>query len=74
MNAAEEPDGFAAFETWLGTPLPESPIEAMRILRRQAEEEIERQIAFLDAIDGERDNEAVLNRLRRRNDLPFLHS
>ena len=57
MNSPAEPEGFAAFETWLRTPLPENPIEAMRILRRQAEEEIERLLAFLDATDGNPDLE-----------------
>jgi hypothetical protein len=59
-NASTTPDGFAAFETWLGTPLPENPIEAMRVLRRQAEQEIERLLAFLDATDGDSDMEPEL--------------
>jgi hypothetical protein len=54
------PDTFAAFESWLGTPLPENPVEAMRILRRQAEQEIERLLAFLDATDGDTDMEPEL--------------
>jgi len=50
-------EGFSAFETWLGTPLPADPIAAMRTLRTQAEQEIERLLAFLDATDGEADLE-----------------
>jgi hypothetical protein len=50
-------DTFAAFATFLGTPLPENPIEALRILRREAAAEVERLIAFLDALGGEPDLE-----------------
>jgi len=50
-------EGFAAFETWLGTPLPADPIVAMRTLRREAAREIERLLAFLDATDGNFDLE-----------------
>jgi len=53
-------NGFAAFETWLGTPLPADPIEAMRTLRREAAQEIERLLAFLDATDGDPDLEGEL--------------
>jgi hypothetical protein len=51
------PDGFAAFESWLGNPLPENPIAALRQLRREAAAEIERLLAFLDALGGDPDLE-----------------
>ena len=50
-------DTFSAFVSFLGTPLPENPIEAIRILRREAAKEIERLIAFLDALGGDPDLE-----------------
>ena len=50
-------ESFAAFATFLGTPLPENPIEALRILRREAAAEVERLIAFLDALGGDPDLE-----------------
>jgi hypothetical protein len=57
MSAEPADEGFAAFATFLGTPLPENPIEALRILRREAVAEIERLIAFVDALGGEPDLE-----------------
>ena len=48
---------FAAFATFLGTPLPDNPIRALRILRHEAAREIERLIAFLDALGGDPDLE-----------------
>ena len=53
-------DTFAAFASFLGTPLPEDPIEAIRILQREAAKEIERLIAFLDALGGDPDLEPSL--------------
>jgi hypothetical protein len=50
-------DTFAAFATWLGTPLPENPIRALRILRAEVAREIERLIVFLDATGGDPDLE-----------------
>jgi hypothetical protein len=60
MTTAESAEGFAAFETWLGTPLPADPIAALRVLRHQAEQEIERLLDFLDATDGDPDLEGEL--------------
>jgi len=58
MSQAEsDPTTFAAFATFLGTPLPENPIRALRILRREVAAEIERLIAFLDALGGDPDLE-----------------
>jgi len=58
MSQAEsDPSTFAAFATFLGTPLPENPIRALRILRKEAAAEIERLIAFLDALGGDPDLE-----------------
>ena len=58
MSQAEsDPTGFAAFATFLGTPLPENPIRALRILRHEAAREIERLIDFLDALGGDPDLE-----------------
>jgi hypothetical protein len=48
---------FAAFATFLGTPLPDDPITALRILREETAREVERLLAFLDATDGEPDLE-----------------
>lgn len=42
-------EAFSAFATFLGTPLPDDPITALRILRSEAEAEVERLIEFLDA-------------------------
>ena len=56
-QAESDPSTFAAFATFLGTPLPENPIRALRILRREAAAEIERLIAFLDALGGDPDLE-----------------
>ena len=56
-QAESDPSTFAAFATFLGTPLPENPIRALRILRREAAAEIERPIAFLDALGGDPDLE-----------------
>jgi hypothetical protein len=50
-------ESFAAFATFLGTPLPENPIRALRILRKEAAAEIERLILFLDALGGDPDLE-----------------
>jgi hypothetical protein len=50
-------ESFAAFATFLGTPLPENPIQALCILRREAAAEIERLIVFLDALGGDPDLE-----------------
>ena len=64
MSQAEsEPitaETFAAFATFLGTPLPENPIRALRILRREAAAEIERLIVFLDALGGDPDLEPTM--------------
>ena len=58
MSQAEsDPTGFAAFATFLGTPLPENPIRALRVLRYEAAREIERLIDFLDALGGDPDLE-----------------
>ena len=58
MSQAEsDPSSFAAFATFLGTPLPENPIRALRILRKEAAREIERLIDFLDALGGDPDLE-----------------
>jgi hypothetical protein len=56
-DVSTTPDGFAAFESWLGNPLPENPIAALRQLRREAAAEIERLLAFLDALGGDPDLE-----------------
>jgi hypothetical protein len=56
-QAESDPTTFAAFATFLGTPLPENPIRALRILRKEAAAEIERLIAFLDALGGDPDLE-----------------
>ena len=61
MTAADpNTETFAAYASFLGTPLPENPIEAIRILRREAAKEIERLIAFLDALGGDFDLEPSL--------------
>lgn len=58
MSQAEsDPTGFAAYATFLGTPLPENPIRALRILRYEAAREIERLIDFLDRLGGDPDLE-----------------
>jgi hypothetical protein len=53
----QEEESFAAFATFLGTPLPANPIKALRILRYEAAKEIERLITFLDALGGDPDLE-----------------
>ena len=61
MTAADpSADTFAAFASFLGTPLPENPIEALHVLRREAAKEIERLIVFLDALGGDPDLEPSL--------------
>jgi hypothetical protein len=64
MSQAEsEPitaDTFAAFATWLGTPLPDDPITAIRILRKEAAAEIERLITMLDVLGGDPDLEPTM--------------
>jgi hypothetical protein len=51
---AQAADAFAAFT---GVPLPENPAQALRSIRRQAKEEIELLIAFLDSTENDPDFE-----------------
>jgi hypothetical protein len=55
-----DPEGFAAYETFTGIPLPADPIAAIGTLRREVMREIERLIAFLDATGGDADLEGEL--------------
>jgi hypothetical protein len=57
MQLVPSAEGFSAFATFLGTPLPDDPIAALRRLRSEAEAEVERLLVLLDALDGEVDLE-----------------
>ena len=48
---------FAAYATFFGTPLPDNPIAALRILRAEAKQEVDRLIEFLDTTGPDPDLE-----------------
>jgi hypothetical protein len=57
MHAEPSAEGVSAFETFLGTPLPDNPIAALQRVRSEAEAEVDRLLALLDALDGDADLE-----------------
>jgi hypothetical protein len=61
-------DSFAAFATFLGMPLPDDPVAALRILRREAAKAVESLLAFLDLTDGDPDLEPSLGQTAYTND------
>ena len=59
-DIADEAATFADFATFLGAPLPDDPVEALRLLRRDAAAAVENLLAFLDLTDDDPDLEPSL--------------